>query len=110
MPKLMMNAESGRILTPNETIRSALSRACSKEKLDAKKLSLRPNSPSELKEAAIEMFERTIPGSDFTSSPTELEKHFSQVMKIPYSAPHVSFPKYYARKWESLLPENFLEE
>lgn len=110
MPKLMMNAESGRILTPNETIRSALSRACSKEKLDAKKLSLRPNSPSELKEAAIEMFERTIPGSDFTSSPTELEKHFSQVMKIPYSAPHVSFPKYYARKWESLLPENYLEK
>ena len=110
MPKQMVDTESGRILTPNETIRSGVSRACSKEKLEAKKLLLRPNSPSELKEAAIEMFERTIPDIGFTSSPTELEKHFSQVMRIPYSEPHVSFPKYYAGKWESLLPDNFLEE
>ena len=109
MPKLLVNKEFGRILTPYETIQNAASRAVSKDALASKKLALRSNSASELREAAVEMFERTLPGSYSNSLPTQLEKHYARVMRIPDNSPHNRFPKYFASQWELLLPDNFLE-
>jgi putative glycosyltransferase (TIGR04372 family) len=104
IPKLLMDTNSRKFLTPTEVILSSKSRCMDKTEISEAGYQLISNSPEILAEAAKEMFEN-IENSFIHARTTKLELEIFKALEIPFDSPKMRLPTSFILEYSKLLSE-----